>query len=72
MPRTHRAHWKRATAPEFNDIPKKPSPPEDEEELTAEERAGIERLMLEELISAECALGTDYSDGPMSPQGCYW
>jgi hypothetical protein len=48
-----------------------PAPPIVEESFTAQEIAEIERV-LEQMANGESAMGCDYPDGPMSPNGCQW
>ena len=73
MPTTRRAAWRRPTKPARNEpLPfNRAEPPAAHEDLSSQEMAEIE-WMLELMGSAECAMGCDYSDGPMSPSGCQW
>lgn len=68
-----RACWRRVDSGAFNhQTPDNGlEPPPAEEEVTPEQLAEIERFlaMIEE---AETALGCDYPEGPMSPNGCHW
>jgi len=72
MPRTRHAAWP-PPAKSFRNEPVRLNqvapPPRDE--TTPDELAEIE-WMLQLMESAECAMGCDYPDGPMSPTGCYW
>ena len=44
--------------------------PESKSELAEEEEPDM--LLAELLAAAECDMGCDYPDGPLSPDGCRW
>jgi len=51
-------------------IPPLPVAPKSENEPTGEEDP--DAALAELLASAECGMGCDYSDGPLSPEGARW
>ena len=73
MPMTRHAPRRRASKPARNEpLPlHREVPPMEDEDLTSQEMAEIERI-LETMAGAESAMGCDYPEGPMSPSGCAW